>query len=302
MSSDHQPHAGGRPPQRVEPGPGLRAEDFSWGRWEKYLTPLDMAAYRCLRQCALSTRQLGWRPFAQAIGGGTLEKPGIDKQRLRRIFEFLEEYAFIAVPEWGQLIPRIVVVLEIADHPSLEQVAALEDRKLRRQGPPRAVVDEFIRFFAGEYERKTHHPYPYMDYHRRSAIHLLKIYSLDRLKHLTAFYVWYMGRPHTLGDLVKRIALVAEKCGQEDAKDDKARFPQTQEQQEAIDAYNKACAEYDAAYYAADTDAATWQRLANLREQREQELKDAFVILMNHPRRSAGCGFTGMPKHPKDIA
>jgi len=205
-----------RPAQRVEPGPGLRAGEFSWGQWEKYLTPQDMAAYRCLRQCALSTRQLGWRPFAQAIGGGTLEKPGIAKQRLHRIFDFLESVGLISCSENGVYVPASVIVNKIPGRPTGAQINLLTARKLRAEGPSHAIVDEFLKFFGERYWRKTGHAYPYKQFHRGNAIYLLKLYSLGKLKHLTEYYFSYMNPPHALGDFVRRIAVVVEECAEMD--------------------------------------------------------------------------------------
>jgi len=253
---------------KVLPGPGLAGLEFSWGRWGLYLLPQDMAAYRALRTAALTTQRLGWRPFAQAIGS-----PGhpVDKERLLPFYTFLAEYDFIDVPEWGKLIPRAVIVNPITDDPSSREVARLKLRELQREGPPPAVVDEFLDFFAQAYKRKTKYTHSSMKYHRRIAMHLLKTYSLDELKHFVVFYFRHMDGHHALGDFERRILLVVEEYTEEDARTEKY----TPAQRAAIDAHEKAEAEFAAASVA-DDDGATLKRLGARVLACERRRKEAF--------------------------
>jgi len=268
-----QKHAGGRPPQKVLPGPGLRVGDFSWGKWAEYLSPADMRAYSALRTAALTTQCLGWRLFAAAVG---IEGRPAGKERLLPFFRLLEELDLIDIAEPGKLIPRVVIVNPLPDRVSREAIIKLTSRKLRLQGPPSAVVDAFLQSFAERYIRKTGHAYPFKAYHRRNAVSLLTACkgSLDRLKHLMDYYFWYMEPPHALGDLVRRLPVVMEECAE---LDDAKGPPYTEEQWAAIDAKQKAEVAFTSALNA-DADDATLERLGLQEKITDEKCRAVFHL------------------------
>lgn len=207
ITGPNKPNKLGRPAQRVIPGPGLEGETFAWGRWGLYVLPQDMAAYSALRTAALTTQRLGWRPFAQAIG--SKDHP-VDKERLRPFYDFLEHWGFIACPEQGSLVPRAVIVYPIPDDPSTREVAILEARRLRREGPAAYEVTAFLNFYRQEWEKRHDILFERKPYHRRLAAACLRIHPQQRtLERLVRHFFQYMNGPKTLGAFRKRIDEIA---------------------------------------------------------------------------------------------